>query len=313
MFNTRHTLSALTLTLTMTTAANVVVAQNVTMELAPARATGVQNTDWITGPGPNDITLFGGGQAVEVQLFLAGWAPGQMTTYQAAIGCSTYAPGPNGALEPIATLCDTVPPGAPCQEVDTGHETYVFAGSTVIPVCDINTLCDDGSPGRIRCGSTLLFGSRTDDGAAHYGATFAVNVPSTARGTFVVSLDPHPDRTFVTMVDTTSPAPDTFVPTQIIVGCANDAECDDGDGCTLDTCSRTTAQCENTIQAPDLLGDFDHDGSIDLTDAAELPGCLTGVGPTDIPQCCRVFDMDLDRDVDLEDIGRLQAAFTGTP
>ena len=57
-------------------------------------------------------------------------------------------------------------------------------------------------------------------------------------------------------------------------------------------------------------GDADGDGDVDLNDFDSLPACLTGpdVG---YGAECTAFDFTLDSDVDLLDIGQLQAAFGG--
>lgn len=62
---------------------------------------------------------------------------------------------------------------------------------------------------------------------------------------------------------------------------------------------------------PLLPGDYDRDGTVTLTDYGELTRCLTGVGPFSLPTCCRLFDTDVDEDIDLADVADFQASFTG--
>lgn len=177
------------------------------LELVPTRASGVEGTDWQLGPGPNEITLAAGGQTVEFEMFISGWNAGGMTTFQATLDCSTFSSGKQGTLFPVLTLC---PPGDPadyCQWVDTGRGDAVFGGAGQIAACDINTTCPDGSPGKIRCGSTLLFGSVADDGGTYYAATYATDISANAHGTFELAIDALPDLTFITLADTTNISP----------------------------------------------------------------------------------------------------------
>ena len=52
---------------------------------------------------------------------------------------------------------------------------------------------------------------------------------------------------------------------------------------------------------PAIMGDYDHDGNVDLADFAWFQKCFSGEGPTDVSPCCRVFDAEADDDVDLDD------------
>jgi hypothetical protein len=132
-----------------------------------------------------------------------------MTTYQATLDCSTFSSGKQGTLFPILDLCSDVPPGSFCQAVVDSRPDYVFTGLTSIPACDVNTTCPDGSPGMIRCGSTLLFGSKADDGGTYYAATYATDVSANAHGTFELAINPAPDLTFITLADTSNISPAT--------------------------------------------------------------------------------------------------------
>jgi hypothetical protein len=58
-----------------------------------------------------------------------------------------------------------------------------------------------------------------------------------------------------------------------------------------------------------LFGDFDRDGLVTLVDYFDFSVCFTGVGPADVPPCCRIFDDELDGDVDLGDFASLQLVF----
>ena len=61
-----------------------------------------------------------------------------------------------------------------------------------------------------------------------------------------------------------------------------------------------------------LIGDWDCNGAIDLSDYASLPDCMHGperlpnpILPTTAQDCLRAFDFDEDGDVDLYDVGRV--------
>ena len=60
-----------------------------------------------------------------------------------------------------------------------------------------------------------------------------------------------------------------------------------------------------------VLGDFDRNLRIDLRDFARLQSCFSGEGATDVSPCCRIFDYELDADVDLEDFESFRLARTG--
>ena len=52
---------------------------------------------------------------------------------------------------------------------------------------------------------------------------------------------------------------------------------------------------------PLAMGDFDRSGEVDLVDAGALLICFSGIGPTELSPCCRIFDFEPDHDVDLAD------------
>ena len=58
-------------------------------------------------------------------------------------------------------------------------------------------------------------------------------------------------------------------------------------------------------------GDHNGDGTIDLEDYAEMPGCMTGPGSA-LGTGCEVFDFDGDVDVDVSDLARFQRIFGTT-
>jgi hypothetical protein len=62
---------------------------------------------------------------------------------------------------------------------------------------------------------------------------------------------------------------------------------------------------------PRTPGDVNLDVRVDLLDAACFQRCFTGVGPTDVPPCCRIFDVNFDADVDGDDVAVFVPAVTG--
>lgn len=60
-----------------------------------------------------------------------------------------------------------------------------------------------------------------------------------------------------------------------------------------------------------VMGDFDRSGRVDLFDVAQLQLCFTNPGPVAVPSCCRIFDLDGDLDVDLDDYAALQPTLLG--
>jgi hypothetical protein len=62
---------------------------------------------------------------------------------------------------------------------------------------------------------------------------------------------------------------------------------------------------------PVALDDCNSDGWIDLIDYDDFDGCISGPdGELPLPEC-NCFDLDSDDDIDLSDIARFQAEFTG--
>ncbi|MCH9034213.1 MAG: hypothetical protein IID42_06890 [Planctomycetes bacterium] len=61
------------------------------------------------------------------------------------------------------------------------------------------------------------------------------------------------------------------------------------------------------------IGDHDCDRDVDLFDFAAYLICVTGPTGAGVPPGCEVFDFAADDDVDFEDLGGFQMAFTGLP
>ncbi len=196
----------------------------------------------------NLITLDGGGQTVTLELRMDAWDPvpdvgvcgdlslcsigaqdcavgacvgsnGLLNTYQARIDGSGY----GGVLSPVPM------PGN--QLIDVNHPDFVFSGLTAIPAVD--TSSDNWAYGAL-----LLFSSDSIPypGVDKYGGTLVIDVPLGAAGEFTIGFFDDLNQTF--MEDSTPVAivPINSTPAVIRVLCALDAECDDGDACTDDTC-----------------------------------------------------------------------------
>lgn len=63
---------------------------------------------------------------------------------------------------------------------------------------------------------------------------------------------------------------------------------------------------------PLIMGDYDRDGKLDLADVSRLQACFTGPGPADVSPCCRTFDFGApDADVDEDDYVAFHAGISG--
>ncbi len=60
-----------------------------------------------------------------------------------------------------------------------------------------------------------------------------------------------------------------------------------------------------------ILGDANRTGSVELADFAAFQQCYTDVGPAGVAPCCRVFDMDGDDDIDLDDYKLFEPVLLG--
>ncbi|MCH7700521.1 MAG: VCBS repeat-containing protein [Planctomycetes bacterium] len=87
----------------------------------------------------------------------------------------------------------------------------------------------------------------------------------------------------------------------------NDGDLDMG---LIDELADVVVLMKNSGTAP-VLGDFNDDCHIDLSDYAAFQDCLSGPGVCADPGCA-VMDFEDDCDVDLDDFARFQRAFTGS-
>ena len=79
--------------------------------------------------------------------------------------------------------------------------------------------------------------------------------------------------------------------------CSNDAQCDDGNGCT------SNDRCVNGVCVNDW-----HKGA---TEWSKMATCLSNAGPShSVPSECHCYDLDRDGDVDLHDVARFLVEFS---
>lgn len=81
------------------------------------------------------------------------------------------------------------------------------------------------------------------------------------------------------------------------------------DGSQFDTATVGSGSVVLTVFGP---GDSDQDGDVDLADAANFTGCMTGPNAGPVGQSCTTFDFNTDTDVDLDDFSDFQVVFTGS-
>ncbi len=171
-----------------------------TYRLIPARASGIEGLDWVAGPAENEITLYGAGQTVAVDVLLSGWDQDgdgvpAVRLAEGYLDCGTYESDIAGILTPLDVPCN-----------HTNHDTGICTGALTerpdfiqtnalayICGCTVLEPCPDGVSNEIGCGCVVIAGSDAvesdfPDGA--YTMTFAVEVSGGARGQFALGLDP---------------------------------------------------------------------------------------------------------------------------
>lgn len=229
------------------------------IRLTPVGATG---THTIVG---NEIRLAGAGQRVTLNVQLRAWAPSGLKLYQAKIESAGFGSGTSGLLAAAQVACPgittaghavcaaalgtgsrcTVPGGAPffCEAgfINANHADFVFLGFDVAQVA-----VDLSSP-NFRFTSILNPGfPAPDPGVTKYAATVVLNVPAGAQGTFTVGLQPGSGVTFMADENNLEIEPLNLIPARIVIQCSTNANCNDNNLCTSDTCNTTTGVCANT-------------------------------------------------------------------
>lgn len=241
------------------------LAQAAEFVLQPVGASG---THTIVG---TEIRLTGGGQRVFLELKLRDFAPSPLKTYQAQFNCTGYSSGTTGVLTPAVLTCPStgstgntfcqnafgdvgigasrcldVDPGAPvvlrCENawINRNRTDWVFFGR------DLGAAATDTSTCSHRWGAALNPGDPAiDDGSLYYGGRMAVDVPANAVGTFTLGFIPGEGVSFQADENNLEINPLFLTPGRITVLCSNNAQCNDSNSCTNDTCDGA-GNCINT-------------------------------------------------------------------
>jgi len=218
-----------------------------------------------------EIRLASGGQRVFLELKAKGFAPRVVKTYQATLNSAGYTSGAAGTLAPASQSCpgtgtagntfcqttfgDTGIGSTKCLDFDPGpgillrcepgwinwsRSDWVCYGHAVAAAAvDISTL-------NYRWGAAMFADDPAiDDGSTFYAGRLAVDVPSNAVGTFTIGLIPGTGVSFMSDENNIDINPLLLTPGKITVLCANNAQCNDNNACTSDTCNGQ-GTCVNT-------------------------------------------------------------------
>ncbi|MFQ5461868.1 MAG: hypothetical protein ACE5E5_04485 [Phycisphaerae bacterium] len=170
------------------------------LNVVPVNASGVEGTDWMMGPGANEITLFSGGQDVAIEIFIENLGADNVAAYQSAQDCN-YAFSISGSIDPYAAECPTA--GLPfdsgaCLGADGSRPDWILASSAAtIIACSTTALCPDGISGKFICGAVVIAGAAGSGAGPFYASTFGFAVSGDAKGSATVGLDPDPTATLI--------------------------------------------------------------------------------------------------------------------
>jgi|GEM_PF-3163755 len=237
--------------------------------LVPKGATGAHN---IAG---QEITLDGPNQQVTVHMELSGWDPDTnndplLGAFQGSIAPTGYSSGTGVDLNPLGwpgtpsdgafqalNLCTVNqvpdPSGIPCisapdcpqNEFCIPNQRWVFNGLSYINAVSTASL-------QYEYVASAQAGGKADDGGTFYLGTLIVEVPSGASGTYTIAFDASPTATFLQDDGAVPITPITTVPLLITVLCQSNADCDDSNACTDDTCLGD-GTCENVNNYNDQI------------------------------------------------------------
>ncbi len=214
------------------------------VSLTPVSSTGVST---ISG---NQIVLQGGGQQVTLEMKISGWDPNldgvpALGGYQIqTVGFAWFSNIPGSPS--VETLSFGTTNEGDGVFVDGARADFVFLGNSIPVPVQFNRA--DGI--RVQ-GATLAPSGFADDGTVKYGATFIIDVPVGAKGTYIIELD----RFFTQLVDQ---AAIKITPIQIddaviAVACQTSADCNDNNACTTDSCDAGTGVCANPPNFDDVM------------------------------------------------------------
>ena len=237
---------------------------------APANCPGERSAPPVIGD-PATFTLVAGspfvpaGEGVDIEVFIGTLA--DLGGYQVTLEVSG---GTSGAL----VLADVT--------VDSTHPDYVFNGQTTVPSADV----PHGRVGNALIGTP----SGLPVSGPGYLATFSYVPCESATGDFHVSVVVGED-TLLMDSSATRLAYNGGSCTVIGVGidCHVDADCDDSNDCTIDTCVNNTCTFSNTASGTAC------DDGLFCTSASECDGNGTCVGsgspcPSRFPVCCELTE-----------------------
>jgi hypothetical protein len=141
----------------------------------------------------NEIILYGGGQQVTVELFLSGWSPYLLSTYQGTVTPSSYL---GETARPQNPGVDLVPVGWPDDPdsgafVDNTRSDFAFRFVSEVSAVSRPTP-------QYAWGAATLSNFVADSGTPAYAGTLIVDVPAAARGTYTIHFNPDPKLTWLT-------------------------------------------------------------------------------------------------------------------
>lgn len=199
----------------------------------------------------NEIVLDGAGQRIFLEFRGSMWDPDldgspQLKAWQLVLDSSGYSSGINGVLGPAVVPCASTSEctaafgsGALCLDIpnqgvtcspgfiDFGRSDYIFESVPAIPAVDLSLL-------NYRYGATVLVGPVTDDGTTKYVGTLVVDVPPGAMGTFTIGM--IASSTEMRDENTQKIEPISVFPAKVTIKCQTNADCDDSNACTNDSC-----------------------------------------------------------------------------
>lgn len=144
---------------------------------------------------------------------------GLLQTYQVVVDGSSY----EGVLDPVALPLDDM--------IEPGNPEWIFAGSTALRTA--NTTTDDFLLGALvlTSGDAVAYA-----GEDKYCATLTIDVPAGAVGSYTINLIANPNQTFARDTMATPIVPVNLAPAIISIACQTNADCNDSNACTTDTC-----------------------------------------------------------------------------
>ncbi|MHC5110414.1 MAG: hypothetical protein ACYTHJ_11110 [Planctomycetota bacterium] len=170
------------------------------LTLGPQYASGEEYLDWIIGPDPSVITLFGQDQLVRFDVFVEDFGPQNIAAIQYILSCDLQAEtGDSGIYYAWHEECsEVVPSGSFCTGIDETRDDFLFRDvPSYFPYRDAHNYCPGSIPGWSAVSLVAIVGDAEDVGLVEYFGTFAIEMSSDARGDFVVGSDPDPNHTFI--------------------------------------------------------------------------------------------------------------------